>query len=275
MLTPKESIRSLRPVLLSFAGIALLLTLFGPSMALPLETVREIQDCVRANVPEGSSVQTVLLKARDRIGAVKESRAKISWKKFPDGFYRLLLRVSDPPKLRKTGVLLIEKEGDTDRFIYLPALRRVRRITRQSMSGSLLGTDFTYDQLERVQRMRTEREAGRLEDAEIEGRPVYVLESRASKDDGSLHDRVVEFVDRETCVVLRSEFYEHGDRLRKLLTVDFAEVKHQDGLNIPRRMLLQDLLEESATELVVEEIEVGTQISNRLFSVHELSVGRR
>ena len=33
---------------------------------------------------------------------------------------KVLLRVSDPPRLRKTGVLLIEREKSTDRFLFPP-----------------------------------------------------------------------------------------------------------------------------------------------------------
>jgi hypothetical protein len=257
------------------AGLACLcLPISGPSAALALETAKEIEDCVRTNLPETSSEQRVLFKARDRVGGIKESRATIAWKKFPNGFHRLLLRVSDPPKLRKTGVLLIEKEDTTDRFIYLPALRRVKRITKETLSGPLLGTDFTYEQLERIQGVSVERPSTRLEDGEVKGRPVYVTETRAAEDDTSGYDRVVEFVDRETCVVLRTEFYERGDRLRKVLTVDPADVTPEEGMNIPHRMMVEDLLEESSTEMLVEELKVGKAIPDRVFSLHELSVGR-
>jgi hypothetical protein len=259
----------------AFALVALLISLCDASMVLALETAEEIEDCMRENLPEESSKQTIVFKARDRIGAVKESRATIHWKKFPDGFSKALMRVSAPPKLRGTGLLLIEKENSTDRFLYLPELRKVRRITKNSSSESILGTDFTYDELERVQGMREDRQSERLEDAIVEGRPAYVLQSHPEDDEDADFDRVVTFIDRQTCVVLRQEFYERGDRLRKLLTADPDRITLEGSLHIPRLMLMQDLLEETSTELVLEKIEIDEQIPGRTFSRKELAVGRR
>jgi hypothetical protein len=257
-------------------ALALFFTSLGdPGAALALETAEEIEDCVHENLPEESSLQRIVFKARDRIGAVKESRATIYWKKFPDGFSKALMRVSAPPKLRGTGLLLLEKKNSTDRFLYLPELRKVRRITKNSSSESILGTDFTYDELERVQGMREDRQSERLEDAIIEGRPVYVLQSRPAADEDAEFDRAVTFIDRQSCVVLREEFYERGNQLRKLLTADPDRITREGALHIPRLMLMQDLLEETSTELVLEKIEIDKQIPDRTFSRKELAVGRR
>jgi hypothetical protein len=259
----------------AFALVVLLISLAGASTALALETAKQIEDCVRENLPQESSEQTIVFKARDRIGAVKESRTTIYWKKFPDGFSKALIRVSAPPKLRGTGLLLIEKENSTDPFLYLPELRKVRRITKNSSSEAILGTDFTYDDLERVQGMREDRESERLEDAILEGRPVYVLQSRPGEDEDAEFDRAVSFIDHQTCVILRQEFYERGDRLRKLLTADPDRITREGTLHIPRYLLMHDLLEETSTELLLEKIEIDKQIPGRTFSRKELAVGRR
>ncbi len=258
----------------TFLRVVLLISLCG---AVPApQTVEEIEDCIRENLPKETSLQKVIFKARDRTGAIQESRATIYWKKFPNGFSKVLLRVSAPPKLRGTGLLMIEKEKDADRFLYLPELGKVRRITKNSSSGALLGTDFSYNQLEQIQGLHEERETERLDDAVISERPVYVLQSRPSSDDEPLeYERVLTFVDHTTCVVLRQESYERGDRLRKVLSIDPNQISHESELYIPRRMLMQDLLEKSSTVLLLEEIEIGRRIPDRTFSRKELAIGRR
>ena len=107
-----------------------------PSAALALETAAEIQDCINGNLPEESSQQQVVFQSRDRGGDEKTSNATIYWKKFPDGYSKVLLRVSGPPRLRGTGLLMIEKEEGNDRFLYMPKLKKVRRITQSNSSSS-------------------------------------------------------------------------------------------------------------------------------------------
>ncbi len=258
----------------TFVRVVLLISLCG---AVPApKTVEEIEDCMRENLPKETSQQKVVFKAQDRTGAIEESRATIYWKKFPNGLSKVLLRVSAPPKLRGTGLLMIEKEKNTDRFLYLPELGKVRRITKNSSSGALLGTDFTYNQLEQIQGLHEERETERLDDAMVSERPVYVLQSRPSSDDESFeYERILTFVDHANCVVLRQEFYERGDRLRKVLSIDPNQISRESELYVPRRMLMQDLLEKSSTELILKEIEIGKRIPDRTFSRKELAVGRR
>ena len=76
-------------------------------------------------------------------------------------------------------------------------------------------------------------------------------------------------------MVLRQEFYERGDRLRKILTVDPDRITREGARHIPRRLLMNDLLEETSTELVFEKIEIDKPIPDRIFSRKELAVGRR
>lgn len=256
-------------------AIALFLTLSAGSAASALETAQEIEDCVRDNLPEQSSTQEVVFKAYDRTGAVKETRATVYWRESEDGMSKVMMRVSDPPRLRGAGVLTVEKETKTDRFLYLPALRKVRRITKSTHSGALLGTDFTYEELERVQGLRQDGQKERLEDAVLDGRPVYVLEVHPDAEEDSKYDHIHLHIDRETCVVLRSEFYARGDQLRKVLTVDPERVTREDGALIPRHLHMEDLIDESSTDLVVESIEVGASIPDKVFTRKELIVGRR
>ena len=70
---------------------------------------------------------------------------------------KVVLKVLEPPDLRDTGVLFIEKKDDpADMFIYLPDLEKVRRVTTRMLSGSLFGSDFTYEDFQQIQGMARE-----------------------------------------------------------------------------------------------------------------------
>lgn len=246
-----------------------------PGAALALETAAEIQDCIKRNLPKSASEQEVVLRSRDRGGEEKTSNATIHWKKFPDGYSKVLLRVSAPPNLRGTGLLMIEKEEGNDRFLYMPSLKKVRRITQSNSSGSVLGTDFSYEDLERLQGIsRSGRSARRPDDA-LSGHAVYVLESWPDAQEDSAYERSISYVDQQTCVILKSELFEYGDRVRKTLTADPLSITQESGLWVAHKVVMEDLLEGSSTDLVVEALTVGEDIPDSRFTRKELSVGRR
>ena len=136
--------------------VAALPLLVCPPAAAELETADAIDACYRANFPKASSTQTVSMNAKDRIGAITSSRAKLYWKRFPDDRSKVLMKFFKPAELRGAGLLMIEKAGRNDMMLYLPELGRVKRVTKHMNSSSVFGTDFSYEEFERIQGIASE-----------------------------------------------------------------------------------------------------------------------
>ncbi len=243
--------------------------------AAELQTAEQIGACHRASFPDESSVQTISMNAKDRIGAVTVSKAKMHWKKFDDGLSRVTMRFFDPPDLRGAGLLMIEKKARNDMFIYLPELGRVKRITSRMTSSSMFGTDFSYEEFERMQGIAESAPTTRAEDGVVDGRPAYVLEVRPTSESDSAYERILTFIDKDTCIQLRSEFYERGDRARKVLTAKTSTLTREADVWLAREYLMRDLRDETETTMIVEEVEVGVEIPRKFFSVRWLESGGR
>jgi hypothetical protein len=248
-----------------------------PTRAVKIETgsgVDEVADCVRANQPRLSAEQTVTLRTVDRTGSARVSNATIYWQKFGENS-KALIRFSEPADLRGSALLLLQKGDRADMFMYLPELRKVRRVTQRSVSGSMFGTDFTYEDFERFQGLAGDGAAARLPDAEIEGRKVFVLEGRPSRGEESAYERIVSFVDQEHCLPIQTEFYGKGERLRKVMVMPPEKITREEESWVPRLVLVKDLVNETHTELLVEEIELDKKLPRKLFSEGGLLAGSR
>ena len=259
-----------RPIVL-----AALLAVGLPAAAVePGATASEIRSCVEANLPKETSVQTVVFRAHDRMGTITEAQATIYWRKFEDGLSRVLIRFVSPADLRGASVLLLERSKDErDIFMYLPALEKVKRITSHMMTGSMFGTDFSYEDFEHFVDYAGEATPARLTDAMVDGKPAFVLESRPGEKEASGYRRIVETIDPETCVRLKTELYEAGDRLRKVASSDRSAILRVKDLWYAPTLLLRDLRDETQTELSIEKIEVGVEIPKKMFSQSELTRG--
>jgi hypothetical protein len=260
---------------LPIALLAILLAIPLTAGAEP-RSLEEIEQCVRDNLPRKSSVQTVVLRSTNRVGDVSESTAEIHWMSFDDGLSKLLLRFSRPLDMRGAGVLLLEnKDRSPDTFLYLPEVGQVRRVSSGAAASSLFGTDFSYEDFNRLVGMSGETAKDLGDDAEISGRGAHMITARPTPEADSAYERIVMAVDKETCVVLQTQSYEPGDQLRKVLLTDPAEIKQIGSLWVPHRVTMQDVRDETKTDVIVEEIEVEAKIHRKMFSARELEAGAR
>ena len=248
---------------------AALSLLLGSSAAAELDSADAIDQCYRANFPKDSSVQTVSMNAKDRIGAITTSRAKLYWKKFDNGRSKVRMHFYKPAEMRGAGLLMVEQPARNDLLIYLPELRRVKRITKHMNSASMFGTDFSYEEFERIQGIADEAPATRLEDSVVQDRPTYVVEVRP-EDGESAYERIRSWVDKETCVALRSEFYERGDKPRKVMTADPRHLEKAGDVWLIREIVMRDTRDETETLMQIEEVEVGADIPRKKFTERDL-----
>jgi len=239
------------------------------------KTAAEIQACIEANLPKSSSVQAIALRAKDRVGAVTESKASIYWKKSEDGMSRMLIEFSLPEDLRGASVLMLErKAGERDMFMYLPELRSVKRITSRMVTGSMFGTDFSYEDFEMIEDYAAKAQSTRAADALVDGQPAWVLESRPAAGEIGGYSRILVYIDPATCVRIQTDLFEANDRLRKVASSDRKTLTQVSGLWYAPRLTLRDLVKQTETELAIDKIEVGVEIPAKLFSQSNLTKGR-
>jgi len=229
-------------------------------------TAKEIDDCVRGNLPDETTRQFISFKVTDRSGLVEESTLETFWKRFPDGKWRLLARFLGPENVRGTSVLMFERDYGTDIFVYLPDLKRVRRINKRTVHGAIAGTDLSYEDWERLQGLAHDAKLTRLPDREIEGRAVYVIEATTDSTSDTAYTRIVTWIDRRTCVALRTEIYEKGDRLRKVVTVPANAIWPESDGWITRYARVEDRREGSQTEVFVDDVAIDEPLADRYFS---------
>jgi hypothetical protein len=245
--------------------------------ASPPPVDEEIERCVRANLPEKTSVQVIRLVSTDRVGDVRKTEAEIFWHKGRDGLSESLLLFSDPHEMRGARLLLLEGEEHIQAFMYSPELHKPRRITGRMLAGPIAGSDFTYEDFLHLWGLRDRVQGERLPDQVLDGVPVYVVASRTDEDPFG-YERVVTYLQKENCVPLRQEYFETGDRLRKRMTIERAAIRPESAgdrsIWVARRLLMYDVRDETRTELIVDEVRLDVPVKRVQFSQGELEKGR-
>jgi hypothetical protein len=258
-------------VILRLALLGCVLGVASPAVA-DLATVRS---CVERNTPRISAVQELELSVRDaeqREGL--RARFKLFWRRMQDGERRILVRFEAPEELGGAAFLVTAPPGGgrPKVHLYLPEQGRPRAImSRGELAGFLGRLSLGVEELELLLDPIAGSRLSQLADAEVGGRPVFVVERREDGDSDARFPRVVSFIDREFCIPLRAELYDEQNTTRKVLDVDVASITRIVETWLPRVLVFHDLSENSDTVIRLLEVEIDSPFSPALLTVEALS----
>lgn len=266
--------RPSRAVRLRRIGIGLALAVVCAARAAVAEPEVDADRCMRQNMPKRSSVQTVRFETRDRTGSTRSLEGKIFWRRGADDRHsKTLVRIENPPEVRGSSYLVIEKEDVLDIFVYLPEYQKVRRVTPHALAGSLFGTDFSYEDMMRLRHVFEQQKVELVGDEMQAGRPTHLVQLVPAPEAGSSYERVRTWLDRDTCVPLRMEFVSKGGALAKELSTDPTTLSQHGAIWVASSFRLRDLHEQTETAMTLGEIELDVDLPDRLFSERALAQG--
>lgn len=155
-----------------------------------------------------------------------------------------------------------------DQWIYLPALRKVKRISSDSKSDYFMGSDFTYDDL--GDRHPNQDVHTILKEETIDGADCYVVES-IPKDEEYMYSRTVTWVVKDKWIGLKKEFYDEDEDFLKRLTL--KEYKEFDDVIIITNVIMKNEQKNHRTVMKLSKVKINTGIANRQFTERMMKRG--
>lgn len=199
--------------------LAALLALPGAMASPPTEDVVEVRDCMANNLVERGALRELEILSYDKHGEASTLNVNMYWRTDPNGRVRVTLHVLQPESLAGAAYLLRETTQDDEIYVYLPEVDAVKQVTGRGDSQSLWGTDFSYQDIKYLQGVILGEASTRQPDSSIAGRGLYVLETKADIPSTGFR-KVVSYVDKETCTLLKAEFFNSGEAPQKVLEGD-------------------------------------------------------
>jgi len=175
-----------------------------------------------------------------------------------------------PADVRNTSFMnwSYEDGRDDDQWIYLPALRRVRRISGDSKSDYFMGSDFTYDDLGDRHPHDDEHTILRME--EIDGVESYVIES-IPKEKDYMYSRTVTWIAKDKWIALKREFYDdRGEYLKTLRVKEYDEIQ---GYWTVLHSEMENEQRQHRTVMQFKNVEYDTGVSDNMFTERMMTRG--
>ena len=260
----------------AFAIALCLVTLPASAFDTALIEDPEVRACAERALPTATASQLQKIEVVGANGFVRESRRIIYWRRSENSNSRVLVRVLEP--LEDKGVaVLIDDDAESNMVSYMtysPKIQRVRRVSGESFFGSILGTDFTYEDFSYFYRVDEREEVVRVKDAHLDGYAAYVLET-VKADDNAHYSLIRFYVDKDVCLPVRTDFLAPNGDLRKQLVVAREEIQMVDDHWVPFRTTMTDFKLNTHTIFLVEEVAIDPDLRTGLFEVSELKRGGR
>ncbi len=194
-------------------------------------TLTDIQACMNHNLVQRGALRDLNVKVTDREGGNHGLRMKLYWKPTATREPRVQLRLLEPMAMRGSSYLLLQNGAQEEVYFHLPGVENAVQITGKNMSEPLWGTDFSYGEIKQVLGLLFQGKTKRIDDAKLEQRPVYVLDTEADAD-ASGYRSVRSYVDQATCVLLKSEFFAKGETPVKTLSADATSLITLDDYSV-------------------------------------------
>jgi len=185
----------------------------------------------------------------------------------PEAGDKTLLIFRDPPDVRGTTLLTHEnRAGDDDQWLYLPALRRSRRIGSSNKSNSFVGSELAYEDL--APNEVTKHQYRYLRDETLDGVPVWVIESTPRFKDSGYSRREL-FVRQDNHQMARVNCYDRKGQLLKVGRWD-GWWKVMDKRWRARSLRIENVQSGKSTILEVIDVKIGNGYSPGDFSARAL-----
>lgn len=182
-------------------------------------------------------------------------------KRTPDGA-RVLTLLLAPEGPRGIAWLIQEQKDQTVQWLWTPVVGRVRKLVPLPGYEAFVESDFTYADLGLVDSKATYTLLG---DDTLDGRKTHKLQAVPAST--WYYSRVVIWVDADSHLPIRREFYDPAGQLWKVETLRFTDIQ---GVPTVLHRRMENVQDKTSTDIEVNSVQYGADIPDSLFDVGQL-----
>jgi hypothetical protein len=231
----------------------------------------KVMQCMRANIPPTVRIQQFELTSVDRTGGSRSLKGRLYATR--DGeLARVMLQIEAPSDLAGAAYLVRETKGGDEIYLYLPATRKVRRISGPSQDGKLWGTDLSFNDVKQLQNAYSGASPKLEAPVTLDGRPANVLTMTPRPGETVRYNQVRAWVDQKTCVAVKVEFSDAAG-VRKTIAAKAAALKQSGKYWYLTEADLADVKDNTHTHLKTLDLTSPDKLADRLFNPQTFYLG--
>lgn len=259
------------------AALTAMVLVSTPVYASEPSTGLEVMKLVEARDDGDDLIKKTTQRLIDKRGNVRE-RKMISFSKDYGADSKAVSYFLEPANVRDTAMLTwdyADEAKDDDQWLYLPALKKVRRISSSDRGDYFMGTDFTFEDIKFTPELGDYNWTLVGLD-KVDGFDVWVVDAQPKskqlvKDLG--YSKVRYYVRKDIHMYIKADFWDKkGRELKHLISTGIKKV---DGIWTATGGVMTNVQTKHKTELLLSEHQYNTGLSDRLFTERMIKRGYR
>jgi len=191
---------------------------------------------------------------------------------------RSVIFFMSPADVRNTAFLTYDynaSEKDDDQWLYLPALKKTKRIASSDKSSSFMGSDFTYSDM--TSRDVSDYTYRIVKESKVRGEKVWVMESIPKTEkviDETGYIKSYMFVRQDNFVVVRALHLLKENARKKYL--DVKKLEKIDGIWVATEIEMKTTKDKNTlhrTILKLENVKFNQDLDDAFFTVRRIEKG--
>ncbi|QTQ16497.1 outer membrane lipoprotein-sorting protein [Treponema parvum] len=187
-------------------------------------------------------------------------------------YKRTVMFFLTPKDVTGVGYLVWEydEEGkDDDTWLYMPAMKKVRRIAGSGKDDYFMGTDFTYNDM--GNRELSKDDFSILSEETVDGFACWKIQC-VPHDTTERNSRRVYWIRKDNYIAIKGELYNRQKNLERVLSV--KDVEQIDGIWTAKTFSMENLASGHSTLLEIKNITYNKSLDDSIFTVASLEKGR-
>jgi len=182
--------------------------------------------------------------------------------------YNFLLKFVSPTDISGTSILTVQHEDKADdQWLYLPVLRKAKRISPSKKGDRFMGTEMTYEDLSNyLSEPMEEYSYQSVGEEEVLERNCYKIIATPLEADKTEYSKRVLWIDKTTHLQVQSHFYNKKDQLEKIFTA--KDIRKIEGTRFFKAhfIKIENLLTKNRTEVYYENFVINKGVDENIFS---------
>ncbi len=219
----------------------------------------------------GNIQSDVTLTITEKNGSVRTRKLNMITKSYDDGTIKRMVKFIDPADVRGTAMLIVDnKESQDDMWIYLPALKKTRRIVSTEKGKSFMSSEFSNADMSSGSnadfKIKHLPESGKNDTWVIESVPVS-----EDKADEYGYSKKVTFLDMGSLKTKKIDFYNFDGELFKTIEILATQPLAGKEGYVMTDMLAVNHLNGRSSRVKFDKVNTSASIPDNTFIAANLS----
>ena len=238
-------------------------------MPAQLPDAAEIMNKSREMTITGSLSATLSLTITEKNNSVRTRTISMQTKSYPDGVEKRFVRFVEPADVKGTSMLIYDNKDIADEmWIYLPALKKTRRIVSTEKGKSFMSSEFSNADMSSP--TLSDFKNRHLQNSGENN--IWVVESTPVSDDKADeygYSKKVSYISTDKYIVKKMEFYNFDNQIYKIIEIKSVQ-PGANGKYIISDMTSRNLTNGRSSEIKFSSIKMEAVIDDSVFTLQNL-----